>query len=75
MLCSQKSSSDGQTQTPSAPNGTEFNGGMVYEGAMDMSSSGSSSSSLSTCSHVFSSQAIAGAVAVVAAIWQLRQLF
>ncbi|KAK3005852.1 hypothetical protein RJ639_017317 [Escallonia herrerae] len=79
---SQKSSSGAQTpatpefnstmvsgaQTPATP---EFNSTMVYEGAMDVSSA----SSRPTCMHVFRPQAVAGAVAIVAALWWWCQLF
>ncbi|CAK9148293.1 unnamed protein product [Ilex paraguariensis] len=70
---SQKSSSDGQNQNqnPVAGNSPEYNSTMVYEGALDVSGS----SSPSMCMHVFGSHAIAGSVAIVAAIWRLCQHF
>ncbi|KAK4351866.1 hypothetical protein RND71_027384 [Anisodus tanguticus] len=81
---SQKSSSSGgqnQNQGPEDNNNqsndnnnepsTTINGSMVYDGAWDISSA-----SLTTCTHVFSSPAIAGAVAILTATFQLhRQLF
>ncbi len=42
---------------------------MIYQGALDVSSG------LTTCPHMSRSQAIAGAVAIVAALWRLCELF
>ncbi|KAK4348986.1 hypothetical protein RND71_031741 [Anisodus tanguticus] len=76
---SQKSSSSsGQNQEPEDNNQSKnnnnepstINGSMVYDGAWDISSASSS-----TCTHVFSSPAIAGAIAILTATFQLRQLF
>ncbi|KAI5655967.1 hypothetical protein M9H77_24760 [Catharanthus roseus] len=69
---SQKSS-NGQNQLPEDNNNNSnsfpsINGTMIYEGALDQSNAASS-----TCSHVFGSQAVAGAIAIVAAMWRLSQ--
>ncbi|KAL1533347.1 thaumatin-like protein 1b [Salvia divinorum] len=65
---SKKSSSgSGGGQNPVSAAGssnTPFDGNMVYEGALDVSSAPS------TCAHV-----VAGGVAVVAAMWRLSQLY
>ncbi|KAL6982670.1 Thaumatin-like protein 1 [Sarracenia purpurea var. burkii] len=66
---SQKSSSQGQDAGNSDP--PLINGTMVYEGASDASSAPSPY----TCAHVLRSQAIAGGVAIVAAMWRLCQHF
>ncbi|CAL5418476.1 unnamed protein product [Camellia sinensis] len=66
---SQKSSSG---KNPVASSNTpEINSTMVYEGASDTSSA----SSLYPWSHMFSSQSIAGVVAIMTAVWRFSQLF
>ncbi|KAK9269943.1 hypothetical protein L1049_025516 [Liquidambar formosana] len=66
---SQKASTDAgaQTQNQEPP---QINSTMVYEGAL-----GENSASPSTCTHVLRSQLIAGAIAILPAIWELCQLF
>ncbi|KAF7140310.1 hypothetical protein RHSIM_Rhsim06G0020600 [Rhododendron simsii] len=75
---SQKSSSGSQTPvtpdsaataTPNSP--SYIDSTMVYEGALDSSSASSLSSSPSTFLHVFRSHPVAGAVAIVSALWRL----
>ncbi|KAL3514779.1 hypothetical protein ACH5RR_027496 [Cinchona calisaya] len=71
---SQKSSSETQTPTSDDNNDNNpplINGTMIYEGAAPFDESSAASTSV----HVFRSQAIAGAVAVVAALWRLSQHF
>lgn len=77
-ICSQKSSSSsGENQEPGDNNNNNnnepstINNSMVYDGAWDISSASST-----TCMHVVSSPAIAGAVALLTATFQLHhQLF
>uniref|UniRef100_A0A5B6YK31 Putative thaumatin-like protein 1b n=1 Tax=Davidia involucrata TaxID=16924 RepID=A0A5B6YK31_DAVIN len=63
---SQKSASEQQNTT--AGNLPQINSTMLYEGALDESSA-------TTCAHMFRSQFIAGAVAIVVGIWRLCQTF
>ncbi|KAA8528759.1 hypothetical protein F0562_036114 [Nyssa sinensis] len=62
----QKSTSE--QENTAAGNVPLINNTMVYEGVLDETSG-------STCAHMFRSQVIAGAVAIVAAIWRLCQIF
>ncbi|OIT19783.1 PREDICTED: thaumatin-like protein 1b [Nicotiana attenuata] len=76
---SQKSSSTGgqnQNEEPEDNNQSNnnvpstINGSMVYDGAWDVSSASST-----TCMHVLRSPAMAGSIAFLTGIWQLRHLF
>ncbi|KAI8549490.1 hypothetical protein RHMOL_Rhmol06G0028500 [Rhododendron molle] len=75
---SQKSSSGSQTPvTPDSPataTPSSVDSTMVYEGALDSSSASSLSSSPSTFLHVFRSHPVAGAVAIVSALWRLMMM-
>lgn len=62
--CSQKASQGQSTQPAQTSNSPEINSTMVYEGAGD----GIDASSSSTCIHLFSSLAIAGAVSVTMSV-------
>lgn len=68
---SQKASSSDEEEAPSTSSSSSdmiMNSTMVYEGALDMSSSPP------TCSHVLCSPLTAGGVATFMAIWRLSQL-
>ncbi|KAL5557865.1 hypothetical protein UlMin_034076 [Ulmus minor] len=71
---SQKASQDGQKQNPQTTTNSSplVNSTMIYEGALDESSSGSPS----TCHHhVFGCHGLAGLISVTVAIWRLWNLF